>query len=254
VGQSPTCQGRGNAGSPGLPGHCHAVPGESASRGGRAGSEDTRFSDYYGTIQQVVTSTANNDSGLFETNLRDERFLPFEGAGAISTWKLELPAEFRQFDYNTISDVILHMRYTARQAGGLLGHGAVAAIQEMVEDAKTSGLALLLSLPHEFPSEWAKFITAPGSTAKFEATVKRDYFPYLTQGKDITLRDVRLYAIDMANQDVTSAPVPDLVNFPLPANAQTDQQRKFPLSSAANDALKPAKDAQVFVLIKYSLE
>jgi hypothetical protein len=28
-----------------------------------------------------VTSGANVDSGLFETSLRDERFLPFEGAG-----------------------------------------------------------------------------------------------------------------------------------------------------------------------------
>jgi hypothetical protein len=88
---------------------------------GREGSEDDRFVDYYGTIQSVVTSTGQNDSGLFETNLRDERFLPFEGAGAESTWKLELPAEFRQFDYNTISDVILHVRYTARQGGSLLG-------------------------------------------------------------------------------------------------------------------------------------
>jgi Tc toxin complex TcA C-terminal TcB-binding domain len=28
---------------------------------------------------------------------------------------LKLPATFRQFDYNTISDVIVHIRYNARQ-------------------------------------------------------------------------------------------------------------------------------------------
>jgi hypothetical protein len=39
---------------------------------------------------------------MFEANLRDERFLPFKGAGAESTWKLELPVRFRQFDYDTI--------------------------------------------------------------------------------------------------------------------------------------------------------
>ena len=55
-----------------------------------------------------------------EPNLRDERYLPFEGAGAISTWSLELPADFRSFDYNTISDVILHLRYTARDGGDAL--------------------------------------------------------------------------------------------------------------------------------------
>ena len=36
---------------------------------------------------------AQNDSGLFEPNLRDERYLPFEGCGAISSWCLELPKE-----------------------------------------------------------------------------------------------------------------------------------------------------------------
>src|SRR5262249_35972170 len=123
---------------------------------------------------------------------RDERFLPFEGAGAISTWKLELPAAFRQFDYNTISDVILHMRYTARQGGGLLGGEAVKYIEELVAEANTSGLALLFSLKHDFPTEWHRFITG---TDNFEATVKRDYFPYFTRGKDITINEIKLLSI-----------------------------------------------------------
>ena len=65
----------------------------------RQGTEDDRFVDYTGTLQSIATSSANNDSGLFETNLRDERFLPFENAGAVSTWKLELPGDYRAFDY-----------------------------------------------------------------------------------------------------------------------------------------------------------
>jgi len=31
--------------------------------------------------------------------------LPFEGAGAVSEWRLELPAAVKQFDHNTIVDV-----------------------------------------------------------------------------------------------------------------------------------------------------
>ena len=54
----------------------------------------------------IATSSGRNDSGLFEPNLRDERYLPFEGAGALSEWRIELPAGFRQFDYDTISDVV----------------------------------------------------------------------------------------------------------------------------------------------------
>src|SRR5206468_11196178 len=85
----------------------------------RADAEDSRFNDYFGSLQAVVTSTGQNDSGLFETNLRDERYLPFEGSGVISEWQLELPSEVRQFDYDTIPAVILHTRYTARGGGDL---------------------------------------------------------------------------------------------------------------------------------------
>jgi len=62
-------------------------------------------------------STGNNDAGVFELNLRDERYLPFEGAGAVSDWHLELPSQLRPFDYYTISDVILHISYTTKEDG-----------------------------------------------------------------------------------------------------------------------------------------
>ena len=79
--------------------------------------------------------------GMFETNLHDERFLPFEGAGAISTWTLTLPNELRAFDYSTISDVILHVRYTAREAGGSLAADGDQGTEENLRrrDALASG-------------------------------------------------------------------------------------------------------------------
>jgi hypothetical protein len=38
----------------------------------------------------VVTSSGNQDGGLFEVSPRDERYLAFEGAGAgaVSRWRL----------------------------------------------------------------------------------------------------------------------------------------------------------------------
>jgi len=59
--------------------------------------------DDFGSLRTIVTSSAYNGSGLFEPNLLDERYLPFEGAGAISEWCLELPDEYRQFDCDAIS-------------------------------------------------------------------------------------------------------------------------------------------------------
>src|SRR5262249_27101759 len=123
----------------------------------REGAEDDRFSDHFGSLQSIVTSTGQNDSGLFETNLRDERYLPFEGSAVISEWQLELPADVRQFDYETISDVILHIRYTAREGGGLLRDSAATRLNELIAESQTAGSVRLFSTRHEFPTEWARF-------------------------------------------------------------------------------------------------
>jgi hypothetical protein len=83
---------------------------------------DPRFGDYYDSTDIVVTSSGDNDSGMFERNLNDQRSLPFEGAGAISAWTLPPPGPLRAFDF-MISDAILHIRYTARSRGRFRGSG-----------------------------------------------------------------------------------------------------------------------------------
>jgi hypothetical protein len=150
----------------------------------RDGAEDGRFSDYFGSVQSIVTSSAQNDSGLFEANLRDERYLPFENSGAISEWRLELPAEVRQFDYDTISDVIVHMRYTAREGGAVLRKGAVENLNALISKAQAAGSARLFSVRHEFPTEWAKFTSTEASNGRFalKLTLRSAHFPFWTQG------------------------------------------------------------------------
>jgi Tc toxin complex TcA C-terminal TcB-binding domain len=213
----------------------------------RQGSEDDRFIDYFGTIQSIVTSTGNNDSGLFETNFRDERFLPFEGAGAESTWRLELPADFRQFDYNTISDVILHLRYTARQGGAQLRNTVVEHIEELIGEANQAGLALLFSLKHDFPSEWHRFSTG---NANFAATVTRDHFPYFTQGKEITIDGLQVHAIQDGQLGSVTPQGLNLAAF----TETLKNEGAFELSLApVGVVLVRNKDAYVFILIKYSV-
>jgi hypothetical protein len=143
--------------------------------------DDIRFVDYFGATDVIVTSGASNDSGMFETNLRDERFLPFEGAGAIGTWILTLPGDLRAFDYSTISDVILHVRYTAREAGDPLGSTATSELKKIFADATRSPQALILNLKYDFPTEWAAFVNATGNTP-FTATISSAFLPYYVQG------------------------------------------------------------------------
>src|SRR5258705_7709775 len=118
----------------------------------RTGKDDSRFADSLGAIQSIATSTGQNDSGLFELNFRDERYLPFEGAGAISQWRIELPKGSNQFDFNTIADVILHLKYTAREGGQPLRAEAQKALA-----LPSGGWIRLFSAKHEFPTEWHRF-------------------------------------------------------------------------------------------------
>ena len=152
----------------------------------RSGPDDLRFSDYYGSIQAIVTSSGQADSGLFETNLHDERYLPFELSGAVSQWRVDLPSDVRQFDFDTIADVILHVRYTAREGGDLLKGRAVKNLQTLINDAQAVGSVRLFSVRHEFPTEWAKFrnvtISSTTPTAALSLTLLPQHYPFWAQG------------------------------------------------------------------------
>jgi hypothetical protein len=148
------------------------------------------FNANYGTIQAMVTSSGQVDSGLFETNLEDERYLPFEYSGVISQWQLALPAnpmngEPCQFDFDTITDVILHIRYTARGGGEILRSAAVANLQQQIANAQTVGSVRLFSIRHEFPGEWAKFRSATigGTTvtAGLSLNLLPQHYPFWAQ-------------------------------------------------------------------------
>jgi hypothetical protein len=121
------------------------------------GTED-RFSTINVPITSIAVSTGQNDSGVFELNYRDERYIPFEGAGAISKWRIELPDTFREFDYDSITDVITHLRYTALDGGDKLRSVAAAWVKEYVKSvddlSQDEGLFALFDLRHDFPNEW----------------------------------------------------------------------------------------------------
>lgn len=70
--------------------------------------------------QQIALSTGVDDNGLFTLNFNDDRYLPFEYTGAVSTWQLSFPNPEAQKDLlDSLTDVIVHVSYTARVGGGV---------------------------------------------------------------------------------------------------------------------------------------
>jgi len=201
----------------------------------RTDGEDSRFSDYFGSLQSIVTSSAQNDSGLFETNLRDERYLPFENSGVISEWQLQLPAnpsvgEPAQFDYDTISDVILHIRYTAREGGESLRRAAAADLKARIDAASALGSTRLFSLRHEFPSAWAAFKAAPvvGDMQPLSITLTPQHFPFWSKPRPNEQRTVVEAELLVRAKDKDSVEVAGLDDNSAPINDQTDEFGAFP--------------------------
>jgi hypothetical protein len=137
----------------------------------------------------IATSTAQNDTGVFELNFRDERYMPFEGAGAISTWQLSLPKNFRQFDYQTINDVILHINYTAEEDGGLRDtvEEQIGRLDGSIRHFLTNNsLPRVFSLRQEFSNEFGRLLHNP-VRHPVQIKISDKHFPFFLKGKNLRL-------------------------------------------------------------------
>jgi hypothetical protein len=164
------------------------------------GIEDTKFRHNLAGVQSIATSSGQNDSGLFQLNFQDERYLPFERAGAISRWRLSLPREFRPFDYDTISDVILHISYTARDGGDALRNVVTEHVSTRIDlwldelAEQGAGLQRLVSLRREFPNELHRLIFPPqGQDQATELRMSKRYFPYFLKDRELTVTRIELF-------------------------------------------------------------
>ena len=153
---------------------------------------DSQYRESF-SIQTIACSSAQNDSGLFELNFRDERYLPFEGCGAISNWSLELTEEatLRQFDYETISDVILHIKYTAREDGALKAR-VISNLTDILADLPNERV---FSLRQEFPTQWHRFLQSADSaeTALLELPLTPEMFPFFAKDKTIEVGGLGIF-------------------------------------------------------------
>jgi hypothetical protein len=171
----------------------------------RNSDDDDRFVENNIPVKAIAASSAQNDSGVFELSFRDERYLPFEGAGVISHWSLELfndssSSDFgkllRQFDYSTISDAVLHIKYTAREDAGQFKNGAIGRLREYFSEAQTDPGVRFFDLRQEFPTQWHRFLNPnnPADGNVFELQMSPDLFRILDQGKTLKVNSIALLA------------------------------------------------------------
>lgn len=122
----------------------------------------------------IVASSAQNDAGVIEFSYKDDRLLPFEGAAAVySQWLLELPEAIRSFDYSTVSDIVLHISYTAKDDGNfrdLVESNLAKAIK-----TPNTPFQRLFMMKSDFPDAFYQLVSVASDTT---ITLNDYNFPY----------------------------------------------------------------------------
>lgn len=194
-----------------------------------------------GRNTSISTSSAKSDPGVFELRFDGPKNPPFKGAGAVSSWVLELPQSNHVFDYASIADAIIELSYTAED-DGLLKQAVEGMDGEpgTVDALIDSGLIRTVSLRHDFPDAFHNLVTmGDGPTGPIDIPLTRHrLFPQwlwhrqieVTQldialepesGRSIAIGDLQGVAAITANGESLSswAEFPQLGSLPVVSSA-----------------------------------
>ena len=130
----------------------------------------TLRSDWQANQQIALSDTdgQQDSNGLFELNFDDDRYLPFEGTGAVSTWRLEATGRGPANRLDNLQDVVLTLKYTAAPGGEIFA----SAITGMLRPYPA---ARFFDVATDFAQQWQQF--AASSTADLALTFTPDMFP-----------------------------------------------------------------------------
>jgi fibronectin type 3 domain-containing protein len=192
---------------------------------------DPRFIYNYAAVpQKIALGNAQDDPGLFLTaiasNIADQRYLPFENAGAISSWHLEMTEATNEIDLSAVGDVVLHLYYTALEGGDGFEQTVKTYNQA---NLPTSGTKLFSALndfaapaptvANPYPlTPWQSFlspVTAPANQT-LTLTISPSKFPAWTRGKTITVTSITLLTLAWPQVPFVLAPQAPLPTASVP--------------------------------------
>ncbi|MFW5764440.1 MAG: neuraminidase-like domain-containing protein [Coleofasciculus sp.] len=127
--------------------------------------------------QQIALSHVDQyekNNGLFELRFDDDRYLPFEGTGAVSTWRLELNGKKGSYNVQDILDVTINLKYTAEQGGTVFA----TAVKGMLKPYATWRF---FDMTYDFPDEWNEFLE--DDSEELVLRFSRDLFPNMSSSK-----------------------------------------------------------------------
>lgn len=152
-------------------------------------------------ISSIAVSHGQSDTGMFDMSFggNSDRYGPFEGAGVISDWVLELPSPVPQFDYTSITDVIMQVRYTSKAAEEASQSQASTRVKQYMKEVTSAGPnTSLFDIRNDFPNEWRRVTqVTPGSSetandVTLNLTEIQKRLPFWTKGRLVTATKTQL--------------------------------------------------------------
>lgn len=167
-----------------------------------------------GFVESILTSGGQDASGLFQFDFNDPRYLPFERRGAVSTWRLEFPnPDYPSFDWQSITDAIIHLRFTARDGGSRFASDVRGELIDTITAMDTgdggTGIKVLVSARQQTPDGWHAFLNPDASVTdqSVEVSIGRSQRPYALKDADLKITGVRVVALMDDGGFTTTLPV-----------------------------------------------
>ena len=126
---------------------------------------DGRFQSDNVPINSIaVSNNKSTSSSVFNLDFSASSYMPFENAGALSRWSLEL-SPFSSLDPSTVSDIVMHLNYTAVNGPATSkANNVIPAVTQFIQGKMSDGKSLVstLDLAIDFPRDlWSQFAKGP---------------------------------------------------------------------------------------------
>jgi hypothetical protein len=172
---------------------------------------DPRFIyTYAANSQKIALGNAQDDPGLFLTalnnNLTDTRYLPFENAGAVSSWHLEMQQANNEVVLANVTDIWLHLYYTAQDGGDAFKQAVEA---DNLANQPTSGFQLVS------PQSGSSASPVGGTEGILTFAPSPSQFPGWTLGKSMTVTSLSMMAVSWSPDSFVLEPRGSLPDAPI---------------------------------------
>ncbi|CCF44418.1 hypothetical protein CH063_03331 [Colletotrichum higginsianum] len=121
--------------------------------------------------------------------------------------KLETAYQFETYthsDCKTISDVIIHLRYTAKDGGDTLRSAVEESLDTSIKDAAKNTQTALFDLKNDAPDSWHMLLSSQSERAVAQMRGLKSRLPYLARSQGIKVTSVKMYA---GGQDLKEASI-----------------------------------------------